>query len=460
MRTPRWLAVAFVLSLALVNPYVRGDGNGYYAWLVSPIVDGDLDFENQYRRADPFFQPLVFEADGRPRAAMQTPAGQLRNQWSVGPAVLWLPWFLTAHAGVQIARVWWPDLPADGYSWPYRYACAIGTACYGWLALLFARRAAHVMGRGEGATVALLAGWTATALPVYQYFLPFHVPALAAFAVSWFVWRWLARRESDAPARWAEWGALAGLATLVYQLNAVLLLLPAYELLRTARRDAAQAVRGALVFAACFAVACLPHFVGKGLVYGTPWTTGYEDRFFWWSPRLWQTALSAEHGWFSWHPAAAAGVIGLALLARRRDDARVLLVACAAFFFAVASYQNWHGQSSFGNRFFVSLTVLLVIGLADLAARAAARARPARLGAAAVLAFLMLWNAGLAYQWGTDIIPNRGPVDFRVVASNQVTIVPTGMFRFLRRYFSSRDAAARELEQRDLPDSQRYKLKR
>jgi hypothetical protein len=452
--------VAFLLSLAFVNPYVRGDGNGYYAWLVSPVIDGDFDFENQYRRADLFFQPLMFESDGQPRAAMQTPAGLLGNQWSVGPAVMWLPWFLTAHAGVQVARIWRPELPADGYSWPYRYACAIGTACYGWLALVFARRAAGVVGRGATATLAMVIAWAATALPVYQYFLPFHVHALAAFAVSWFIWRWLALRDADRPSRWMEWGALAGLAALVYQLNAVLLVLPAYEVLRIARRDAGRALRAAVVFAACFAAVCLPHLAGKAIVYGTPWTTGYDDKFFVLSPRLWQTAFSAEHGWFTWHPVAAIGILGVVLMARRRDDARALLLACGLFFFAVASYQNWHGQSSFGNRFFISLTILIVIGLADVMAVAAVSGRAAQRAVMAAMAALVLWNAGLAFQWGTDIIPNRGPVDFRTVARNQVTVVPAEAVRFLRLYFSSRDAAARELERRDFLDKQRYKLER
>ena len=162
----RWLTIAFLLSLVLVNPYVRSDGNGYYAWLVSPIIDGDFDFENQYRHADPFFQLLMFEENRQPRPDMLTRTGRLGNQWSVGPAILWLPWFLTAHVGVQAARLWSPALPADGYSWPYRYACAIGTACYGWLALVFARRAAELVGRGATAPVAGVLAWLATPLAV------------------------------------------------------------------------------------------------------------------------------------------------------------------------------------------------------------------------------------------------------------------------------------------------------
>src|SRR5262245_50132162 len=43
---PGWvLAGCFAITLALVNPYVRGDGNGYYAYIRSLVIDGDLRFE-------------------------------------------------------------------------------------------------------------------------------------------------------------------------------------------------------------------------------------------------------------------------------------------------------------------------------------------------------------------------------------------------------------------------------
>lgn len=458
---PRWFWLPMVVSLAFVNPYVRGDGNGYYAWLVSPALDGDLDFENQYRHADPLFRAVVFEPDGQVRANVRTATGHLPNQWSVGPALLWAPWFAAAHLGVRAAHVWDPSFPADGYSWPYRYACAVGTAVYGWLALVLAWRTAQAFAGAAAAAVGTAIAWAATPLPVYQFFLPFHVHALAAFGVAWFVWRWVSLRPLAQPAQWLQWGAIGGVMTMIYQLNGVLLLIAAYELAVTARRDGLGAALGAAgLFAAAALLVWLPQLVGKAVVYGTPWTTGYGDQFFFADPRLWQTAMSAEHGWFSWTPAAAIGVAGLILARRRRAEARVLVSVVAVFFFAVASYQNWHGQSSFGNRFFVSLTGLVAIGLADVWSRATSGGIWAARAAGAAAVALALWNAGLALQWGTGIVPNQGPVDFRVVARNQVTVVPKAAASFLRRYFTSRDAAARQIEERDMSEPRQYKLKR
>jgi hypothetical protein len=212
------------------------------------------------------------------------------------------------------------------------------------------------------------------------------------------------------------------------------------------------------MFAAAALVVWIPQFVGKAVVYGTPLTTGYRDQFFWLSPRLWQTAVSAEHGLFSWTPVAIAGAAGFVVALRRHRELWPLALASVLFFFAVASYQNWHGQSAFGNRFFVSLVVVGVIGVAELWRRAQRAGALARVAAGTGAVALTLWNAGLAFQWGTDIIPHRGPVDFREVARNQVTVVPSRAMRFLRMYFTARDAAAREIERRDRDDPRPYKV--
>jgi len=63
-------------------------------------------------------------------------------------------------------------------------------------------------------------------------------------------------------------------------------------------------------------------------------------------------------------------------------------------------------------------------------------------------------------QWGTNLVPNRGPVDFAVVARNQVTVVPRAAWDFLQKYFRHRDAAVHDLERDDVPERRRYELKR
>src|SRR5262249_55878891 len=62
---PGVLLVVFLLTLPLVNPWVRGDGVGYYAYLHSLLIDHDLNFENEWRNANPSFVMGVLDANGR-----------------------------------------------------------------------------------------------------------------------------------------------------------------------------------------------------------------------------------------------------------------------------------------------------------------------------------------------------------------------------------------------------------
>ncbi len=456
-----WWVVAAVLACVLVNPYVRGDGNGYYAWLVSPVIDGDLDFTNQFQRADPLFHTLIFEPDGTVRPEARTVTGRVGNQWSVGPAVMWAPWFLVAHGGVTLARALGATVSADGYSWPYVWLVSMGTALYGMLALWLSARVATWLGYGRGAGLAALGIGLASSLPVYQVFLPFHVHALAACAVAafvaWAVWRGRLSSAVD----WAVWGALAGLMVQVYHLNGVLVLPAIWVWQRSiAAGGWVPAIRHGVLFAGAAMLVCLPQMVGKTLLYGRPWITGYQDQFLWSEPRLWQTALSPNHGWWLWTPVVVIALAGLVRVWRSHAVMRPWLLAVVVFYVVVASYQNWHGQSSFGNRFFISLSVVLVLGLAAVADWAAARGVSTRRTLAAAIALLAVWNIGFMFQWGTNIIPNRGPVSFRTVAVNQVTVVPARLTGFLRRYLGDRQGVQDEVERGDVRQRREYEVVR
>lgn len=456
--TRAWWAAGFLLALLLVNPYVRGDGNGYYAWLVSPMIDGDLDFTNQFARADPLFQTLVFNDDGSVRDDARTPTGRVGNQWSVGPAVLWAPWFVVAHGVTLTLRAFGAEIAADGYSWTYLWLVAAGTVTYGMLALWWSLQAGIAVGLTRSAPAAVVGIALASSLPVYQIFLPFHVHALSAAIVAAFVTWQCARPVGGDPRRWAIWGVLAGLMVQVYQLNGVLLLAPVLFWVQLLRSEGlGPALRAGVAFALSGLAVCLPQLVGKTIVYGSPLTTGYQDQFFFLEPRLWQTLLSANHGWWLWTPVAAVACAGWIPLWRHRPDLRPMLVASLVFYFVVASYQNWHGLSSFGNRFFLSLTVLQVLGLAMILEIASPRGRRAGMAAVIVLA---VWNAGFIFQWGTNIIPNRGAVDLRQVAVNQVTVVPARIVSFLERYVADRRGAQETVEREDASEQRRHKVER
>jgi len=482
----RLLAVLFLCTLPLVNPYIRGDGNGYYAYVRSAVIDGDLDFENEYRQGDPAFQSLWFGEDGHLRPEMVTPTGHFRNQWSVGPSLLWGPPFLAAHALVRLSNHFGMHVAADGYSLPYRYACALSTAVYGFIALLFSYRITRRLCQPCDARLAVFAIWFGSSLPVYMYFLPFHVHALAALAVSVYLWYWLRSRPERSKSQWFMLGLLGGLMIEVYYLNAIFLLLAladvwyargAIESNKPRTRLAVlRALVALLLLAGSVMLVLVPHFVAKAIIYGSPWRTGYDDQFFWTSPRLWQVGFSTEHGMFLWTPVLVLASLGLVRLTRRDATVGWPLLGClAVFYYTVASYQNWHGQSSFGSRFFVSWTPVFVLGLGvllrdvreysgDVTGETPTRKVQFRTGGIlfsyALLGLLALWNVGFIFQWGTNLVPNRGAVDFAAMSVNQITVVPRRVGSFLVRYFTARARVTREVEQQDEIERLGYNVSR
>src|SRR5208282_6396077 len=109
-------------SLPLCNPWVRGDGVGYYAFARSLLIEHHLDFTKDWQRANTSFRMGRLGDDGRPLPDQYTVTGHLENHFSVGPAILWLPYLIAAHVGVVICNRLGGQIPADGFSKPYRVA--------------------------------------------------------------------------------------------------------------------------------------------------------------------------------------------------------------------------------------------------------------------------------------------------------------------------------------------------
>jgi hypothetical protein len=452
------LLAALLATLPLVNPYLRGEGNGTYAYVRSLVLDRDLRFHNEYRRGDTAFVAQTFRrADAQPWPPMEMPGGYLRNQWSVGPSLLWLPGFLQAHVVVRLLRELGIEVANDGYSLPYRAAAAVATAGYAFLGLFLAYRAAARFTGPGPALLATVAVWLASSLPVYVYFLPFYSHALASFAVSAFLWYWLTRRPLGSPRQWILWGLLGGLVFQMEPLSGLVLVVAVVEWLACLRSTGAR--HGALCaasFSAAAVLAAAPQLLIKWTLHGSALRTGTLNRYFWESPRLLDVGFAAEHGLFLWTPVLLLSVAGLALLCRREPVSGAgLLAAFACTYYVVACYEAWHGISSFGNRFFVCLTPAFVVGAA-VALEAAHQWLAPRLPAAAAwpavtapVAVLAAWNAGLIFQWGTSMVPRQGPVDFAVVARNQATTVPRRIADQALRYLASRQQTMREQERKD-----------
>lgn len=439
---------------------------GYYAYARSALIDHRLDFAPDWLHANASFTEGRLDDQGHILAGEYTVTGHLDNHFSVGPAILWTPFLLLAHGFVKAADWLGFDIPADGFSRPYRIAMAASTALYGFVGLLLAFDLSRRYFAEKWAFLATLAIWFASSLPVYMYFNPSWSHAHSAFAVGLFLWYWnrtLLRRSRP---QWAALGALSGLMINVYYLNAIVLVLIGWEAARSYGRhldsgDKGQALRQLeehALFVIITILALTPTLVTKWVIYGKVLEGGYPrlDSWSWTSPKILAVLFSADHGMLSWTPVLLPALIGLALLARTHVLlGGGLLSAFVVYLYCVASFTNWDGLSSFGNRFFVSLTPAFVIGLAALVENLARRlGNPSKVMRAAALsvAVLIAWNGGLMLQWGTQMIPARGAISWPVMIKNQIVSVPQRVTGDLGIYFANRSLMMERIEKIDQRD--------
>jgi hypothetical protein len=466
----RLFLAAFFLSLVLLNPWVRGDGVGYYAFARAPLIEHSLNFQHDYQAANASFRGARLDENGLPKPDFRTRTGHLDNHFTVGPAILWAPFLLAAHAGVLLARAMGSPVAADGFSAPYRIAMAFGTAVYGFLSLLLAARLARKYVDERWAFLATISIWWASSLPVYMYFNPSWSHAHSAFAVALFLWSWHETREHRTTEQWSVLALIAGLMLNVYYANAMMLLVLVVEAIQqylASFHDSApgapaagQLLKNHMLFALVVLLSLLPTFVTRYVIYGSPFESGYVPlkNWFWRSPVFLSVLFSSDHGLFVWTPVVLFAVAGLFLFWRREPGVGTPFLASAlAFYILIACYPDWAGISSYGNRFFVSLTALFVLGLSVLLDRTAKLFRNPRaaLAAASVfLACLILWNVAFMFQWGTHLVPARGPISWSAMLHNQFSIVPREISAKVQNYLFHRANLMRQIEDRDIQQLQ------
>jgi hypothetical protein len=462
------LLALFLVSLPFVNPWVRGDGVGYYAWVRAPLIEHSLDFRADWLRANESFRLSKLDGAG-PSAEIApeqfTVTGHLDNHFSAGPAILWAPFLIVVHGGVKAADALGGHVVADGFSRPYLVAMALGTAFYGFAAIWIAFGIARKFVAEGWAFLAALGVWFASSLPVYMYFNPSWSHAQSAFVVALFVWYWMRTSRERKPLQWLVLGLIGGLMIDVYYINAVVLFLPFADSLRDyvaafwagEKRRIGSALGGDLLFGVALIVAFLPTLITKKIIYGGFLKFGYTEHWYWKSPAFLKVLFSSDHGFLLWTPVLIFSVIGLALFAKReRYIGGLLLSVFFLYVYIVGCYQDWDGISSFGSRFFVSLTSVFIIGLAVFFdwLGTAVEVRRAAWTVGVATAVLILVNFGLIFQWGMHLIPARGPISWRTAAYNQVTVVPAMATGMVKSYLTGRSKLMNRIEQQDVRELQ------
>jgi hypothetical protein len=459
------LLALFLITLPLVNPWVRGDGVGYYAYVRSTLIEGSLDFEKDWQHANQSFQMARIGPDGKPKQDGYTATGHLDNHFATGPSILWAPFLIVTHGVVLLADRLGAHIPADGFSWPYLDTMAFATALYGFLSLLISFELARRYFPQRWALLATIGIWFASSLPVYMYFNPSWSHAHSAFVVALFLWYWDRTRGTRTILQWIILGLIAGLLMDVYYPNVMVLLAPAVESLQdyyegfrrrpSQNRPLGKLALGNLAFIVAAALAFLPTPITREIIYGHPFASGYGNvgTWSWLRPHFIRVLLSADHGLISWTPIVLFAAVGLLVVVRRdRQLGTALITIFLPYYYLIACSPFWDGLSSFGSRYFLPLTPIFIIGLAGTftALEEFSRTRRARILAYGATTILIVWNLCFIFQWGTHLVPARGPISWREMIHNQFTVVPVTLLLNVRRYILHRDSLMNDIEKSDV----------
>jgi hypothetical protein len=462
-RTSLLLVLAFIVSLPAVTPRIyASDEIEYFSFLRSLWFDHDLSFDNEYRHfADAAGNRLPGFRDTF--LSETTPTGHRKTFATIGCALLWAPFYAVADAGVRAARLAGAKVAADGYSPPYVAAVAYGSAVYGLLALLLSVQACALMlGSSEAGataafaprssiTIAVLAVWLGTPLLFYMYVAPPFSHAASAFAVAAFIVAWLRVRRTWSLRGMAVLGVLAALMTMVREQDVLFVggvaldfawMLASRLRGRAGGEPAGRLVVNALCGTAAAAIAYLPQAIAYLVVNGALRPSPHVTRkMTWTAPHAWEVLASADHGFVFWTPLAVLAIAGLMLVAIRRPPvARVvvcMLVMVALQVYVAGSIESWTVGGGFGQRRFVGLSLILVVGVAGLLMSASGRAWRRLTVAALVLA--AWWNVALIVQFGAGLM-DRQKLTLGSNAYHAFVVVPRSVPRLIYRYLFDRNS--------------------
>jgi hypothetical protein len=442
---------------AVTTRIYASDEVQYFSYLRSLYFDHDVSFDNEYRYfyehgfATPGFHD-TFLVDER-----LTDVGRRVNYGTIGSALLWSPFYVIADVWTRTTGT----APADGFSGPYVAAVAFGSAAYAFLAVLLSLRAVRMIVGRPGSLVAVLAVWFGTPLLFYMYLAPLFAHATSAFAVALFVNVWLHVRRTWSPRGTFVLGLSAGLLGLVREQDVFMALGPAVDFLLTKRSGlAAAAISGV---AGTF-IMLVPQLLAYKALNGYFGPASHVSRkMHWHAPFAPGVFASPEYGWIFWTPLVLLSLAGIGALFwglpnmtgqlklapttegsagsvgagfSRTFTRRIglcLLIMIASQVYVAGSVESWTVAGAFGQRRFVGVTIVLVIGLTALWQMMNRRV------VGVIVALCVWWNIALMAQFATRMM-DRQRLELGRNAYNGFVRLPLELPSLTYRYFTDRES--------------------
>ena len=355
-----------------------GDDAGYYAFLRSVFFDGDLDFFNELNYA---------------HSEKLMPTGYVFNNWQMGQALLFLPFFIVGHLLALLYQGLGYPISVGGYSAPYYIATAVASVTFLFAGLILVFKTLHSFIDKRFALLVTLSIWLASPLIYFSFIRQrmahtseFFLSAVLIFA--WIHFRPLAVEAmgrdllSRVAVRHALLGALLGFLCMTRVINIAFLALFAVDLLWSFRTDwkskPAETVKKLLVLGGAglggFFLVMLPQIICWNQLNGVPFPPRHMKfageglsgiSLFPLLENAWTLFFSAKWGLVFSMPLAVMGLVGLFLKNERLKEIRPGLLAYLAGIFAIVILYP-EDSASYGHRHLISALPVFTLGLGNL----------------------------------------------------------------------------------------------
>ena len=344
-----------------------GDDAGYYAFLRSVFFDGDLDFFNELHYA---------------HSEKLMPTGYVFNNWQMGQALLFLPFFIVGHLLALLYQGLGYPISVGGYSAPYYIATAVASVTFLFAGLILVFKTLHSFIDKRFALLVTLSIWLASPLIYFSFIRQRMAHTSEFFLAAILIFAWVHFRSSRDPVRHAVLGALLGFLCMTRVINIAFFALFAVDLLWSLRADwkskPEEAFKKSLILGGSmlggFFLVLLPQIVCWNQLNGVPFPPRHMKfageglssiSLFPLLENAWNLFFAAKWGLVFSMPLAVMGLVGLFLKNEWLIETRPGLLAYLAGIFAIVILYP-EDSASYGHRHLISALPVFALGLGNL----------------------------------------------------------------------------------------------
>lgn len=359
------MACIYIYRNLLAWPPIRSDGQGYYMYLPSVFVFHDIGMN---------FLDQVQDVGSFAKTYFESASGSMVDKYTVGTAVLQLPFFLMAHFLTSFFSPYQPD----GFSILYQVFNVISACFYYFLGSVFAYKCTvQYTERRSAACIAIcIITFGSNLFHYFTYDASFsHI--YSYFLISLFCYLVISHEKKGSKLSQFEGGLCLGLITITRVPNIIIMLY--YILynvfsLETFKKRVAKIVKiSNWIWAAIgMGIAIFPQILYWYLVTGSPIINSYSfggntfDQGFsnWNNPQILKVLFSVQKGIFFWCPILLIALIGYFWGSRLKKIKLGMCTSFCALVYVTSSWWTWCLGGGYSHRAFVDIMIFFIIPMA------------------------------------------------------------------------------------------------